>query len=689
MSSDDEWRRQADQMRAALPQTWYPFFARFPRPAPVQLASWQPLLSGIDCVICSPTASGKTEAVVAPLVERHLTPGAAGKPRLLVVSPTRALVNDLVRRLQEPLARLSLGVQRRTGDHARLDRQRPPQVLVTTPESLDSLMVRHLGFLRQLRAVILDELHILDGTPRGDQLRILLARLRAVTTTQQRRLQVVACSATIHDPQGLAGRYLESAKVVSVAGAKELEVTYAPCSAPHQLLATIDRVWGPTDDCFRKILVFVARRADVERLTSLAHTHPRLGTRVYAHHGSLSRSERERVEERFAADPSAICFATMTLELGVDIGDVDLVVLAEPPTSVASLLQRVGRGNRRSNRCHLLACFQDPGELARLRHLVELARQGELCPQPYHFRPSVLVQQAGSLLLQSRTRWLTAEVLESRLPAGVAQSFGRERLAELLAELARNQWLAPGRHGRYIAGERLLKAYERGDLHGNLGAELRTVEVIEESTGRSLGQVMREPERAPALAIGGRTRQVIRESGDQVWVEEIDGEAADARFAPRGRQTISAALARSLAESLGVEVGQVPVVELAEGIAVLHFQGSLAGEVLARHLRKKHGWQVKRGAALALILDQLPETDRPPVISGEGLEAEVGALAKRLARLADAGPYHRNLPEPWQLQLLHDVIDCSRIARAWSSSQFVVPANEEQAETLAALAGVR
>jgi ATP-dependent Lhr-like helicase len=687
MSSDEEWRRQADQMRAALPQTWYPFFARFSRPAPVQLASWQPLLSGNDCVICSPTASGKTEAVVAPLVERHIKPGATGTPRLMVVSPTRALVNDLVRRLQEPLARLSLGIQRRTGDHARLDRQHPPQVLVTTPESLDSLMVRHLGFLGQLRALILDELHILDGSPRGDQLRILLARLRAVTAARQRQLQVVACSATIHDPQGLAGRYLDAGEVVVVAGAKELEVSYAPCSGPHELLAAIDRVWGPAG--FRKILVFVARRADVERMASLAHEHHRIGIRVYAHHGSLSRSERERVEERFAADPSAICFATMTLELGVDIGDVDLVVLAEPPTSVASLLQRVGRGNRRSNRCHLLACFQDPGELARLRHLVELAQGGDLCPQPYVFRPSVLVQQAGSLLLQSRNRWLTAEVLESRLPTDIAGAYGRERLAELLAELARKQWLAPGRHGRYIAGERLLEAWERGDMHGNIGAELRTVEVIEESTGRSLGQVLREPERAPALAIGGRTRQVLRESGDQVWVEEGGGEAADTRFAPRGRQTISAALARSLATSLGVEAGQVPVVELADGIAVLHFQGSLAGEVLARHLRSRHGWQVKRGAALALILDQLPEIDRPPVISGEGLEAEIAAIARRLARLADAGPYHRDLPETWQLRLLHDLIDCSRIARTWSSSRFVVPADEEQAETLAALAGVR
>jgi hypothetical protein len=106
-------------------------------------------------------ATGKTEAIVAPLVERHLETGAASLPAILVISPTRALVNDLVRRLQEPLAVMGLRVHRRTGDHAVLDRRNPPQVLVTTPESLDSLLVRQTGFLRDVRALMLDELHIL------------------------------------------------------------------------------------------------------------------------------------------------------------------------------------------------------------------------------------------------------------------------------------------------------------------------------------------------------------------------------------------------------------------------------------------------------------------------------------------------------------------------------------------------
>ena len=167
-------------------------------------------------MVCSPTASGKTEAVVAPLVERHLPPGTDGLPRLLLVSPTRALVNDLLRRLEPPLARLGLAVHRRTGDHATLDRRHPPQVLITTPESLDSLLVRHTAFLAEVRAVVLDELQILDGSPRGDQLRLLLGRLRTLVGERGAALQAAASSATIHDPRGLAERYVERADTIVV-----------------------------------------------------------------------------------------------------------------------------------------------------------------------------------------------------------------------------------------------------------------------------------------------------------------------------------------------------------------------------------------------------------------------------------------------------------------------------------------
>ncbi len=696
----NDWRTEAAAMRAALPRTWYAFFARFKKPRPVQLASWRPLIEGHDCVVCSPTASGKTEAVVAPLVERHLTGSNTihhtqhpnqGFPRLLLVSPTRALVNDLKRRLEQPFARIGLKIDRRTGDHAHLDRQNPPQALITTPESLDSLLVRHRDFLNDIQAVIIDELHILDGSARGDQMRVLLQRLRAIKSQRKDHLQVVASSATIDDPRGLAGRYLTDGQLVICGGAKKLDHSFIQCRSPVELLLILEKIWGAGPGQYRKILVFLASRADVEQAASLASDHQRLRSRVLAHHGSLSRNERERVEARFATDPSAICFATMTLELGIDIGDVDQIVLGAVPSSVSSLLQRIGRGSRRKATSQVLACYRNPGDLTRLQHLFDLAERGELCPPPYVFSPSVLVQQAGSLLLQSRGQWLSGRVFESKLPQDLADKFNADRLSELFSALTAKEWLAPGRNTRFVAGELLLRAFDRGEMHGNLGREAPTMDVVDDSTGRSLGHVALDTgassKSVSNLTVAGRSRTVVRTGDKQVWVADAKS-APKTRFAPRGRQSISRELARSLARFIGLKPDRLMIVETPGGLAVLHFQGTLAGLVLARHLKRKHSWPKTEGRSLALIVRSFP-TDTPPVIGKAALAAEIPALAKSLGNLAGAGRYHRDLPSDWQNAYLQEVIHCDDIATKWSQASFVEPKDDKQREMLISLAGVR
>lgn len=140
------------------------------------------VLDGQNLVAISPAASGKTEAIVAPAVER-LLPDRRGRFSVLYVSPTRALVNDLSRRMAEPLQYLELKLARKTGDHPTLDESKLPFMLITTPESFDSLLCRHTRIFKELSAVILDELHLLDNTPRGDQLRVLLERLRSTRTS--------------------------------------------------------------------------------------------------------------------------------------------------------------------------------------------------------------------------------------------------------------------------------------------------------------------------------------------------------------------------------------------------------------------------------------------------------------------------------------------------------------------------
>jgi ATP-dependent Lhr-like helicase len=715
-------RSDVDAMRAALTHTWYPFFARFPRPTPVQLAAFRPLVAGRDAVLCSPTASGKTEAVVAPLVERALFgPGAgpgtreqAKRPALLVVSPTRALVNDLLRRVQEPLGRLGLRVHRRTGDHATLDRERPPHVLVTTPESLDSLLVRHPGFLRDVQAVALDELHILDNTSRGDQLRVLLERLRAVSAAGARRvggaesparLQTAVTSATIHAPEELAARYLDptQADVVSVPGQREIECVLVPTRNPAAILLALLAIWGQDAGKAKKILVFLPSRADVEDLAARARAVERLAERAHAHHGSLSRGERERVEARFLSDPSAICFATMTLELGIDVGDVDLVALVGPPPSVPSFLQRIGRGNRRTGTTRVLACCRDAADEARFRHLEACARTGDLCPSPYVFRPGVLVQQAGSLLLQSRDRWLSAPALHRRLPAALRDRWSEERLERLLRELTRSGWLAPGRASigapneaaRFVAGPQLEQGFERATIHSNLAPEAATVEVVDDVTGRSLGHVLAGERVSPELPLAGRGRRALREQEGRLYVRDLRAgrEATGAAvFAPRGPQSLSRELARSLHASLGLPPDALPFADVRGAAVLYHFQGSLAAALLARHLKRAHGWSVSAATPLALVLKEAPfglqAAGRPPAVSAEALDDTLPAVALRLARLAGAGPFHKLLPEEVQLAFVRAAVPVAAIARTWSEGR-LWPVPREQEALWEDLVGVR
>lgn len=651
-------------MRQALTHTWFPFFARFPRPTDIQLQAWEPLLKGRDVLLMAATASGKTEAAVAPMLERLHGERDAKRPVLALVCPTRALVNDLYRRLEGPLSVMDLDLHRRTGDHPTL----PPggcQVLVTTPESLDSLLVRHTRFLTEIRAILLDELHILDGSPRGDQLAILVARLRSLG--RGRPLQAAVTSATLHDPQGIARRYLGPDSVCARALAPPaLELIWEHTPSPGALVERLASLWGR--EGAKKVLVFVDRRADVEKLAS--QTLRRTAgarARIYAHHGSLSRTERERVEKRFLDDPSAICFATMTLELGIDIGDVDLVVQVGPPSSVASFLQRLGRGNRRSGRARLLCAYRDAGERARFEHLALLAGRLELCGPPYHFNPSVLVQQTGSLLFQSPDRFITTAALRERLPAFLRERYTDLSLGHLMESLVDKEWLLRGRGRRYEAGAALHRIMQIRQLHANLPQESAGMQVVDETTGQVLGEVAEVPSES-GVAIGGRQRTVSRVSDGRIYVEDRGGLGEAPRFAPRGRISLSCELARSLSQHLGLRPGSLWLV-IKPGCAVLlHFEGTLRGTLLGRHLRQAYDWPVDYIGGLGLRLRKAPVGDRLPVIEAAALHEEVVSMAESLGSLASAGPHHRLLPEAWQRELALSLLPPDALAVAWSEA---------------------
>ncbi len=646
--------------RLLLPRTWYAFLARFPQPRPIQIAAMEPLTQGKNVLLASATASGKTEAYAAPLVERYYDDLKQGKPALLIVSPTRALVNDLARRLEGPLERCGIPLTRRTGDHASNLEDRPG-VLVTTPESLDSLLCRHARWLAPVRAVVLDELHVLTPSCRGSQLLFLLERLqRVVTATGGPIVQRVAASATVGWARQLADRFLGAAsELATEAGGRELEYTDADADG---LAAAVAQSGA------RKVLLFTPSRARAEGLAGELTGKPPFGRSVLVHHASLSRPERERVEKAFLSSPTALVLATNTLELGVDIGDVDLVALLGPPPDVSSLLQRAGRGNRRSGHCRLLGLWETPAHRVRLAHLVKCAKEGRLLEPWPSVWSSVLVQQAFSLLYQNPGRVITAEALQERCPEEL-----RRDPEELLDRLAERNWLERA-GSRYKPAAKLERLYERGLMHTNLDSGGGAVEVVDAHTGRVVGQLQpdREGKLPDQVSLGGRTRKLGSTRGRQVAAVAMEG-PGEAKFVSRGRAPMSHPLAQDLAAYLqqppGLSYQQLGDDELILG----HFQGTARGLLLAEWVRGRKA--VKKVGFSACVL-RVYGTWKPEALDIEELARMLPRVAPKLGKELGAGPWAADLPPGWLAQDLARSLELE----AWTGQ---LPVQEvEKAEVL-------
>jgi len=671
-------------LRACLPRTWYAFLARHPRPRPIQVLAARPILEGKAVMLASATASGKTEAYAAPLVERWLEDLRAGAIRILVVSPTRALVNDLARRLETPLRRCGVRVQRRTGDHPQPLEGSRAGILLTTPESLDSLLSRHARHLGAVRAVVLDELHVLEGNARGDQLRVLLERLeRVVQALGGPAPQRLAATATLGRVSEVAHQFLGPGAVLAqVESPRDLQMHIQTVEAPGLLQASL--LQACTDLSARKVLAFVPSRADAEDLAAALAGRPPFHSAVRVHHGSLSRQERERVEQTLLRAEAALCLTTPTLEVGIDVGDVDLVVLLGPPPDVTSFLQRIGRGNRRSGACQVLALARSVGEAARFAHLAECARAGRLLAPVRPFRSSVLVQQAFSLLFQNPHRLVTGAALSGRLPSDLATRFGPERCDELLAHLCDEEWLAPVGTGRFGPSPRLLQFFEKGKIHHNLdaeGSEEDRVEVVDEQTGRLLGHVHRDAQGnlPEEISLGGRRRRIVADHGRQIR-SRATGEGR-AEFRSRGSAEVTAELAADLARYLGVDPRHLPTVRKGGSLLVGHFLGSVRARLLREALRDSVG----AGAGAGPFLAWLPiSADWPGNLDAASLRRLLARRRRRLGRSLGAGPWAGAVPGDWLMEDLEALADPQGTAQALAG-RVLAPADPHLAEILAGL----
>ncbi|CAB4243175.1 ATP-dependent helicase Lhr and Lhr-like helicase [Methylacidimicrobium sp. AP8] len=347
-------------------------------PTPIQAAAWPLIQSGRPVLLASPTGSGKTLAAFLAAIDELVRQSQSGELRpevsVLYVSPLRALSYDVQRNLLEPLAGIGrelaakgipapeIRIGARTGDTPASERarllRRPPHLLVTTPESLYLLLGSGGGraLLSTVRVVILDEIHAVASGKRGAHLSLSLERLAALTRVPFQRIGLSATQRPIrelaHFLTGVGERGSAPCAVVDLGSRRKMEITVELPSSPLEPVLSTE-VWEEIYDRLadlvrsrRTTLIFVNSRRLAERVAH--HLTGRLGeAAVAAHHGSLSRERRLAAEERLKTGRLSVLVATSSLELGIDVGEIDLVCQLGSPRSIASLLQRVGRSAHR------------------------------------------------------------------------------------------------------------------------------------------------------------------------------------------------------------------------------------------------------------------------------------------------------------------------------------------------------
>ncbi|RLG82075.1 MAG: hypothetical protein DRO09_01115 [Thermoprotei archaeon] len=311
-------------------------------PVLYQREAFSAILDGYNVLITAPTGYGKTEAAVLPILT--LMRIRAHEPiALLYVTPLKSLINDLLHRLRSLFQRYGFRVMRKHGDVPANERKarlrRVPHVLITTPESLeiDLDMSKNIRrYLRNVKWVIIDELHEVAASKRGLQLAFLLERLRRVSGD----FQVIALSATISDPlnvfQPFVGSSNRRLRIVNGGFKKPLIKVIYTENVEEALFKAMPK--GR-----KKCIVFVNSRRLAERVHEILAKMPGLNDVVGVHHSSVAKLSRENLELRFKSGDVKCVVATKTLELGIDIGDVDVVIHIGAPPSVTSLVQRAGR----------------------------------------------------------------------------------------------------------------------------------------------------------------------------------------------------------------------------------------------------------------------------------------------------------------------------------------------------------
>ncbi|MBM4226734.1 MAG: DEAD/DEAH box helicase [Gammaproteobacteria bacterium] len=384
----------------------------FTAPTPVQIRAWEALREPRDLLVAAPTGAGKTLAAFLAVIDELVRQGVENRlaegVQIVYVSPLKALSNDIQCNLEQPLAGIQealaaggfpavpLRTAVRTGDTPQISRtlmrRNPPQILVTTPESLYILLTSESGrdMLKTTRTIIVDEIHAVAGTKRGAHLALSLERLSALTAQRPRRIGLSATQRPLEE----VARFLcgtsaceslqKQVDIIDEGHARTRDLALELPSAPLEAVLSAESASEMHDRIaelileHRTTLVFVNTRRMAERVAKALSD--RIGNDlITSHHGSMSRELRLQAEQRLKAGQLRALVATASLELGIDVGEVDLVCQIGSTRTLATLLQRVGRSGHRLDALIKGRLFpQSRDELVECAALLDMTRRGEL-----------------------------------------------------------------------------------------------------------------------------------------------------------------------------------------------------------------------------------------------------------------------------------------------------------------------
>jgi ATP-dependent Lhr-like helicase len=531
------------------------FSARLGEPTPPQRDGWPAIRGGGHTLIAAPTGSGKTLAAFLSAIDSLICQGASlpDETQVLYVSPLRALSNDVRKNLEGPLAEIrkadpsvpEVRVLVRTGDTPASARtamaRRPPHILVTTPESLYLLLTSESGrrILTAVRTVIVDEIHALVRDKRGSHLALSLERLDAVASGPVQR---IGLSAT-QKPLDRVGRFLAGAgRECTLVDAGTFRALDLAIEIPPSPLSTVcsheqwEEIYGRIAELVREhrtTLVFVNTRKMAERIAG--QLTRLLGEEaVTSHHGSLSRERRLDAEERLKAGRLRALVATASLELGIDIGDVDLAIQVGATRSIATFLQRVGRAGhalRKVPKGRLFPLTLD--ELVEGAALLRCIRGSVLDRTPEPSRPlDILAQQIVAACVAEP--WEEAALFERLRRAWPYRDLTREEFDEVVAlhTIGRRALLHRDRvHGRLLATRRARLA---ALLSGGAIPDTADYQVRLEPEGTLVGTVNEdwaiESNGGDVFQLGNASWRILRVETGVVRVADAKGQSPSIPF---------------------------------------------------------------------------------------------------------------------------------------------------------------